>query len=285
MIIAGIIAGRMFKAKFKNETEKLLLAIILLVIGTMGLGVGAQFKQLNLEKLILGTILVATIPSIASVIFAVILVGKGHGEKKGLEDNMPSSSLLAVASLATGGMLGYVFHLIPPPGIIDFLLALLLFLSGYTISDSITSKDKIVAGGRRGVMLTISCGLGGIVAGVLLGEVMGWNVHASIVMSVASGWYSLAGPLLYTVDPMYGTVAFIGNMLRESLHIILYPVLSRWIPTAAIAIGGATTMDTGLPVIAAFGSSHDKVAGFVQGSLLTILLSIMLPPYVSLTLV
>lgn len=66
-------------------------------------------------------------------------------------------------------------------------------------------------------------------------------------MSLASGfgWYSLSGVLLTKLDgPGLGAVSFLANVVRESMALILIPLLARTrFPLLAIGAGGATSMD------------------------------------------
>ena len=82
--------------------------------------------------------------------------------------------------------------------------------------------------------------------------------------------------MVSSMDPLMGVVAFSSNMLREVLHIILYPIVYRRCRIACIAMGGATTMDTGLPVVALYGGRDAVVAALVQGGLITLLAPILL---------
>ena len=47
-----------------------------------------------------------------------------------------------------------------------------------------------------------------------------------------------------------GTIALLANIIREMITLLLTPVLAKWFgPLAPISTGGATTMDTTLPII------------------------------------
>ena len=48
-----------------------------------------------------------------------------------------------------------------------------------------------------------------------------------------------------------GTIALLANIVREMITLLLAPMLAKWFgPLAPISAGGATTMDTTLPIIA-----------------------------------
>lgn len=47
-----------------------------------------------------------------------------------------------------------------------------------------------------------------------------------------------------------GTIALLANIIREMITLLLTPLLAKWFgPLAPISAGGATTMDTTLPII------------------------------------
>lgn len=47
-----------------------------------------------------------------------------------------------------------------------------------------------------------------------------------------------------------GTIALLANIIREMITLLLTPLLTKWFgPLAPISTGGATTMDTTLPII------------------------------------
>jgi uncharacterized membrane protein YbjE (DUF340 family) len=88
---------------------------------------------------------------------------------------------------------------------------------------------------------------GGLAAGLVL------HIRAGAALSLASGfgWYSLSGVILTRLDgPGLGAVSFLSNMLRESMALVLIPLLARTrFPFLAIGAGGATSMDVTLPLI------------------------------------
>jgi uncharacterized membrane protein YbjE (DUF340 family) len=73
------------------------------------------------------------------------------------------------------------------------------------------------------------------------------------------GYYSLSSILVTTLkEPSIGavaaaelgTIALIANIFRETMTLLLAPLMVRWFsPLAPICAGGATTMDVTLPII------------------------------------
>ncbi len=282
-VVLGLIAGRITRGRFRGPVERMLMPLVLVLVFVIGVGLGSRLSGPSLGYVLAGSLSVAIVPGFVSVAVAMALAGSGLldggvGGGSGL-----LSSLITLPPLLAGSAVGYVAGVEPPDWIASYLLYMLLLLAGYSIG-GLEGLGENLGGGRDGVLLAVSCLIGGALGGGLVGFFIGVDPLVGVAMGLASGWYSLVGPLLYVVDPVYGAVGLLGNMLREALHLMLYPVLARRIPLAAIALGGATTMDTGLPVVAAYAGERERVAAFIQGALLTLVLSVVLPLYVSLLL-
>ncbi len=190
-----------------------------------------------------------------------------------------ASAILPLAALASGyaaGLLG-----LPAPGwAVDVLLVLLVAVAGADIAVwALMNRGGLVRGAAAGALLAAlgaaASAAGGAAAALALGD----PVRAGAALGAASGWYTLAGPLLAsTHGAAMGLTALLANQLREALHIAVYPLLARrGHRLAAVALGGATTMDTGLPVILAHGGPGEAAAAMVQGLLLTLSAPALLP--------
>jgi uncharacterized membrane protein YbjE (DUF340 family) len=71
-------------------------------------------------------------------------------------------------------------------------------------------------------------------------------------------------------------------MFREVATFIIYPLLSRKYPIEAITIGGATTMDTTLPVISKVTNNTIAMIAFIHGFILTLTIPVIIPVIVHL---
>ena len=79
------------------------------------------------------------------------------------------------------------------------------------------------------------------------------------------GYYSLSSIFITEMrGPELGTIALLANIMREILTLLLAPLLARWFgKLAPITLGGATTMDTTLPIITrASGQTYVVVSIF-----------------------
>jgi uncharacterized membrane protein YbjE (DUF340 family) len=80
-----------------------------------------------------------------------------------------------------------------------------------------------------------------------------------------------------------GSLAFLSNVFRELLTIIILPFVVKYLGRiTSIAPGGATTMDVTLPIIKETAGEETVIPAFVSGAILSILVPILVPFLISL---
>lgn len=81
------------------------------------------------------------------------------------------------------------------------------------------------------------------------------------------GYYSLSSIFITEYrSAELGTIALLANISRELLTLLAAPLLARWFgPLAPISAGGATTMDTTLPVITRVSGQEFVVVSIFHG--------------------
>ncbi|HEX6989321.1 MAG TPA: lysine exporter LysO family protein [Bacillota bacterium] len=126
---------------------------------------------------------------------------------------------------------------------------------------------------RRGVSVLavpVLVALGSIAAAGAAALALGMSPTLAGAVAAGFGWYSLAGAMLTRmVDPGAGALAFTANVFRELLTILLAVPLARFFgPLAPVAAGGATAMDTTMPVIARASGPQAALTGFASGVVL-----------------
>lgn len=115
----------------------------------------------------------------------------------------------------------------------------------------------------------------GTIAGTLAGAaVVGLLLPHRLLsdcLAVGSGfgYYSLSSIFITEYrGAELGTVALLANIAREIMTLLAAPWLARWFgPLAPIAAGGATTMDTTLPVITRASGQQFVVVSIFHGFL------------------
>ena len=114
---------------------------------------------------------------------------------------------------------------------------------------------------------------GGAIAGILTGV----PLKISLAVAAGLGWYSLAGPMLSVVSPTWGALAFLSNIGREILSFILIPLLKgKKGPLVPMAMGGATAMDTTMPMITRFSGDEYVLGALYNGMVLSMMVPILI---------
>ena len=81
------------------------------------------------------------------------------------------------------------------------------------------------------------------------------------------GYYSLSSIFITEYrGPELGTVALLANIAREIITLLGAPLLYKWFgPLAPISSGGATSMDTTLPIITSVSGKEFVVLSIYHG--------------------
>lgn len=129
--------------------------------------------------------------------------------------------------------------------VITVLIWLLLFLLGIEVG----SNPRIVNGlqtlGLEAFVLTLA---GCAAASLVLGH---RQLTDCLAIGSGFGYYSLSSIFITEYrGPELGTIALLANICREILTLLCAPILARYFgKLAPISVGGATSMDTTLPII------------------------------------
>jgi len=184
-----------------------------------------------------------------------------------------------LVALAFGVVAGYLNNSVGNPiannlvsdYLFNFSLMLLLLLMGFTFGADKEALAKLRKAGLKILVVPFSVALGSVAGGLVAGLIFGVNIFASMAISAGFGWYTLAGPLagqLFGVE--FGALGFTVNFLRELLTITTISLSVKIDKYAPIALGGATAMDTTLPVIVRYCGSEALVTAFTSGFMLTL---------------
>jgi uncharacterized membrane protein YbjE (DUF340 family) len=165
--------------------------------------------------------------------------------------------------IANNWISGYLF---------DFSLILLLFLMGFAFGVDKEAIANLRKAGLKILVVPFSIALGSILGGLVGGLILGINVVAVMAVSAGYGWYTLAGPLVgQLLGAEFGALGFTVNFLRELLTITTVSLTVKIDKYAPIAFGGATSMDTTLPVIVRYSGSDALITAFSSGFTLSLI--------------
>ncbi|SHH97500.1 lysine exporter LysO family protein [Ferrimonas marina] len=270
--------------------DRSLTAIVYLILLLMGMGLGGLDNLAGELSLILKITLTLTGLTLVANLALLPLVDKrwplaleGH-QGRFSKLAMALESLQLAAVVAAGVVLGLLFT-VPEHWIetgANAILMLLLLLIGIQMRASNMSWRQILLNPRglaiAGLILVTS-----LLAGALAAPLLGLPIHHGLALASGMGWYSLSGILISAeLGPVMGSAAFLADLARELIAIILIPILMRSSPASAIGYGGATAMDFTLPVIQKSGGPQTVPVAIVSGFLLSLAGPILIPFFLSL---
>ncbi len=184
--------------------------------------------------------------------------------------------------------IGIIFGLfkIIPPWIIstypveDYLLYALLFLIGICIgSDTKTIKSLLKLN-----MITILIPIL-VAAGSISGAALSYifveipDIKECMAIGAGFGYYSLSSIIISKLrGEAMGGIALLSNIFREVFTLLFAPLLCKYFSKLAlVASGGATSMDTTLPVIHKYSGKEYVLIAIVNGVVLSISVPIIIP--------
>ena len=193
-----------------------------------------------------------------------------------------------IAAILCGMGCGYLWLSTAARPILDEILltalAFMVFVAGVEIGGNRHIIKKICNPKGFALMAAIPTAvvIGSLVGGGIAGKLTGMKVEDAVLVSAGLGWYSLSSVVISTMYSVeIGTISFLTNVLRETLSFALIPLIARYNKIMSIGIGGASTMDSTLPVIIKYTDLHTGILGFVNGLALTLLvpflLSVLMP--------
>lgn len=180
-------------------------------------------------------------------------------------------SLIIVGFFALGTLCG-VCHLLPfdiaDTSISYYALCALMFSVGLSVGNDPQTLRNFRSLNPRLVflpILTILGTLAGTAAASLLLPLR--SVTDCLAIGSGFGYYSLSSIFITEYKGAeLGTVALLANISREILTLLAAPLLVRWFGNLApISAGGATTMDTTLPIITRTSGREFVVVSIFHG--------------------
>lgn len=164
-------------------------------------------------------------------------------------------SLIIISFFVIGTLCGF-YHLLPPSvtnsNLSYYALCGLMFCVGISIGNDPNTLKSFRSLNPRLIFLPIMT-ICGTLAGCAIAGVFMSNHSSSDCMAVGAGfgYYSLSSIFITEYKgPELGTIALLSNIMREILALLGAPLLVRYFgKLAPISVGGATTMDTTLPII------------------------------------
>ena len=182
-------------------------------------------------------------------------------EKEGLQGSSLIRGLkvmkgsLIVVGFFVIGLLGGIEKMVPSwllDGDVSFvaLCGLLLFV-GLGIGLNPEMKKEVRSLSPRMALLPVVTIIGSWLGALLIWTVLHRTLSDCMAINSGFAYYSLSSIFITQYrGAELGTIALLANIIREMLTLLGAPLMARWFgPLAPISAGGATTMDTTLPIL------------------------------------
>ena len=161
-----------------------------------------------------------------------------------------------------------------------YVLYALLFLVGVGVGANKNTLKILKSASWRILLIPLS-----VIVGTFLGTLIysffdpNLTIRECWAVGAGYGYYSLSSVLIKEIaGETLGVIALLSNIIREILTLVFSPLLARFFgKLAPISAGGATSMDTTLPIITkSIGVEYAAFSVF-SGLVLTLLVPFLVP--------
>ncbi|MDA3890141.1 MAG: lysine exporter LysO family protein [Salinivirgaceae bacterium] len=156
----------------------------------------------------------------------------------------------------------------------SYVLYLLMFVVGIGIGSDKEALDTLRKINFKVLLVPIVVIVGSLGGAALFSLLVpDLTMRETMAVGAGFGYYSLSSILINELhSETLGTIALVANVIREVLTLLFAPVLV-WAfgKLAPVAAGGATAMDTTLPIIIRVSGNEYGLMAIFSGVVLTIL--------------
>ncbi len=180
-------------------------------------------------------------------------------------------SLIIVSFFVAGilcGVLGWIPWDLTESRVSYWALCALMFCVGLSVGGDPESLRSFRKLDPRLALLPVMTIVGTLAGCAVVGLFMGGrSVSDCLAVGAGMGYYSLSSIFITELrGPELGTIALLSNIMREIVALLCAPLLVRWCGRLApISVGGATTMDTTLPIITRTSGKEFVVLAIFHG--------------------
>jgi len=175
------------------------------------------------------------------------------------------------------GILAGLYNLLPKTLIeTDFsvyALYILMFLVGIGIGSDKKTWEIIKSAKLKIILVPLTIIVGTSLGVTVVSFFTTIGLRESLAVGAGFGYYSLSSILITKISgEALGVIALISNISREIITLLATPLFIKYFgKLAPIASGGATSMDTTLPIITKFVGKEYAVISVFSGVVLSIL--------------
>lgn len=167
----------------------------------------------------------------------------------------------------------------------EYALYFLMFIVGVGIGADPNSLTALRALNYRILLVPLAT-----IFGTTLGVALVWLMFSTrtfsdtIAVGYGFGYYSLSSIFISQArGETLGVVALLANIIREIITLLMAPVFALYFgKLAPISAGGATSMDTTLPIISKASGKEYAIVSLFHGIVLTVLVPFLVNLVLSL---
>lgn len=298
-LCSGFVIG-LLRPPRARELQALSVCVTTLVLGlvfSMGVSLGAdgglvrELPTLGLSGLLFAaaTVVGSVVPVALIERLGVVTVPAAPVDPSGGSDSVQAGSVVAVplvilGVLATGLGTGNSLLLADSQGgqvgvVTSVIIGALLFVIGVQLGGDRRAMRAMRDNGARFLLVPLAIVAGTAAGAVASGLCLGIESGASLAVGFGFGWYSLSGVMIAkAMGAQMGALALIANVARELITILTLPFVVRFAGRlAAVAPGGATSMDVTLPFISRYAGRETGLMAFTSGVVLSALVPVLVP--------
>lgn len=272
--------------RYDRLASRLTLGGLIILLFLMGAMIGSNADVLaHIGRLGQKAAVIAILTVSGSILVTWAVCGRQNRRETAVAEASAGGHDLTVAVLASV-FAGLIAGRFLPTGWLPALdalstaaLCLLLLGIGLDLGHQRTVWAHLREGGLRLALVPLCVAAGTLAGAALAAPITGQRLGSALAVGAGFGWYSLSGVILTRIaGPELGALAFLTNVMRELLAVVLIAPVARHLGhIVAVAPGGATAMDTTLPVVARATGAETAVVSFVSGAVLSSLVPLLVP--------
>lgn len=267
--------------------------LVYLILGLIGFSIGALDNLA--QKLIVAGFQAFVLFSLVTIISLVALYcsglrfGGAHSENQG---DVPQASKMqalkdaaqTLAWVIGGVIVGFIGKdwAMGVNQAVTGLLYVLLLLVGCQLRQGNHRLKKLLLN-KQAVIIASTTIASTLFAGWLSSFILGLSWHQGLAVVSGFGWYSLSGILITGLgDPVLGTTAFLLDLGREIVALMLIPFLAKRSSHMSVGYSGATAMDFTLPMLSKFHGPAIVPVCIASGFIMSLLVPILIPLFLGM---
>ena len=167
--------------------------------------------------------------------------------------------------------------------LLDIGLCCLLFFVGIDIGNNKETFKNLKNVGFKVLIVPVFAIAGSLFGGILCSFIFKMDLFGSLAIASGLSWYTLAPIIITPYSAELGAIAFLTNVFREVMAFILIPFIAKHIGyLETIAVGGAISMDTGLPIITKNTSQEVVIISFISGIIMSLSVPVLVTLFIGL---